>query len=507
MQSKRFGQGLSGRRMRPSQRGRRGFLGMMGGTGAALVAAACGGSNNNAAKVATTVATRAAATTAATAAATSAAAATAAGTAAAAGTTPAAPLKAATITLWGADTAPEEAAFHKKLNDDFHAAFPPYQAQDSQFSAGDIYLKLQTALASHTEPDILFKEGHNLVPLLWDQGLLLPVNDVMEDVYKMVGGKDKFSATAVARYTTSSGDLIGIPNWAGPWVWWFRQDLLQEAGLTPPADHWDWNFLLKAVKAVHKPPSVYGLAMPLARNNACLQHIGALILGNGGHFVSADLKDVLFDSPEVRDAVDLIKELAQYTPPDAPNWGNPDQVGAIVKGTCAMGMYLGRVFGNLVTMNPSLIGKMSNTTIPYNKQPSNWGGAYSHGVFKSSKSPQAAKEMVKFSFRKEQYIAWMLTAPGYYSAEIPSYGTDPSYTDSPVLKAFDPKLVATFANSEKNFADFLIEGPGWKSNSKAGALEGSLFYADVLQKVVIGKESTQSALTAGATAIRDVMKG
>jgi multiple sugar transport system substrate-binding protein len=247
--------------------------------------------------------------------------------------------------------------------------------------------------------------------------------------------------------------------------------------------------------------------MPLARNNQTLQPLGGQILSNGGHFVSADLKDVLFDSPEVRDAVDLIKELAQYTPPGATTWGSPDQVGAIVNGTCAMGMYLGRVFGNLVTMNPSLIGKMSNTIVPYNKQPSNWGGAYAHGVLKSSKSPEAAKEIIKFSMRKEQYIAWMLTTPGYYAAEIPAYGADPSYTGSPVLKAFDPKLLATLADSEKYSFDFLNEGPGWQSNPKAGTLEGSLFYADVVQKVVIGKESTQSAVTFGANAIRDIMKG
>jgi ABC-type glycerol-3-phosphate transport system substrate-binding protein len=490
----------SGQVPRPSRRGRRGFLGMMGGTGAALLAAACGGSNNKSSGAATTVATRAAATTAAT----------AAGTAAAARTTPAAPVKVSTVTYFGIDVAPEETAWHKKFNDDFAAAFPQYRAEDSEYANGtDFYPKLQTAIAANSPPDFIFRDsgGQNLVTL-WDQGLLAPLNDVMDDVYKSIGGKDKFSAGAVDRFTYPSGDVIGVPFNVSPFVLWFRQDLLQEAGLTPPAGHWDWNFLLKAVKAVHKPPSVYGIGIPMGRNTAALQYgLGTFIFGNGGHFVSQDLKDVVFDSPEVKDSIDLLRELSQYTPPGATTWINNDQINAIVQGNVAMGVYLGRVFFNLVNMNPSLIGKLSNTLVPYNKDPRGWGGYGAHGLFKGAKNPQGAKELMKFSMRKEQYISYLLVGPGGSNPAIPSYGADPSYIGSPVLKAFDPKMLATMAEGEKSLGDFVKEGPSWKTNGKAGTLTGSLFMADVVQKVVIGKESTQSAVTFGAQQIRDIMKG
>jgi len=235
--------------------------------------------------------------------------------------------------------------------------------------------------------------------------------------------------------------------------------------------------------------------------------IGSLILGNGGHFVSQDLKDVLFDSPEVRDAFDLIRELSQYTPPGATSWDAPNLVDAIVHGTCAMGQYSGRVLPNLVNQNPSVVGKMSNTFIPYNKEARSWGGPSAHALFKAAKNPQGGKELMKFSMRKEEYISHMLTIPGNYAAVIPAYGSDPSYTNDPVLKAFDPKLVATITEAGKTFGDWLQEGPGWKINPKSGALQGALILADVIQRVVIGKESAQSAVTWGAGQIRDIMKG
>jgi hypothetical protein len=44
-------------------------------------------------------------------------------------------------------------------------------------------------------------------------------------------------------------------------------------------------------------------------------------------------------------------------------------------------------------------------------------------------------------------------------------------------------------------------------NPKSGAVSGALVLIDVVQKVVINKESTESAVTLGANAIRDVMNG
>jgi len=129
-----------------------------------------------------------------------------------------------------------------------------------------------------------------------------------------------------------------------------------------------------------------------------------------------------------------------------------------------------------------------------------------HALFKSKNLP-GAQELARFSFRKENYIPYMLTTPGMYSASIPSYLLDPSYTSSSVLKAFDPKLLLTVGEAGKNTGDLLQEGPGWKINLKSGTLSGSLFLADVVQKVVVGKESTASAVTWGAQQIRDIMKG
>jgi len=124
MNTPRASQSTSLRGIRNSLQGRRGFLTMAGGAGAAFIAAACGGANNNSRKTATTVATRAAAGTSAPAGVSGGTAAAATRAAAPVSPTPSGPVKVSNLTYFGIDNAPAEEAWHKKFNADFAAAFP-----------------------------------------------------------------------------------------------------------------------------------------------------------------------------------------------------------------------------------------------------------------------------------------------------------------------------------------------------------------------------------------------
>jgi len=66
----------------------------------------------------------------------------------------------------------------------------------------------------------------------------------------------------------------------------------------------------KAAKAIHNPPKVYGVGMPLGRNPSLENTLGALILGNGGHFCLPRFERRRVRLPEVRETIDMIKELA-----------------------------------------------------------------------------------------------------------------------------------------------------------------------------------------------------
>ena len=498
---------------------RRELLTALGITGASFVAAACSPAAAPApaatsappapaATVAKPAAPAPAATTAP--AAPAAPAATAAKPAAPAATTaPAAAAKpniTGKITYLDQDDDPASVAWHDVYHKDFMALYPGVQIEDTHYASADYQQKLTTSMATGAQLDFLFWDTTN-IPQLWADGRLLPLNDLLENIYTDIGGKDKMSAESLALFTGPNGEIQGIPYYEEPLVWWFRQDLLQAAGLTPPADHWDWQFLLNAVKATHKPPDMYGIGFPTARKTGTLFPIIPFIMNNGGHFVSPDLKDVVFDSQEVRDAYELMKELAQYLPPGTGDWANPQQVDAITHGTVATGHYYGRVFQNVSRQNKPLIGKLNNTLIPYNKaQTVNWGNWGAHCVLKTAANPDGAKEMIRFSFKKDENIGYLVSVPGLYLPSVPGLAADPAFLNDPTLKLFDPKMVATMTRAAANTANMTQEGPTWKINQKGGTIYSSLVLADVLQKIIINDETVASAVTWGAQQIADIMK-
>ncbi len=181
------------------------------------------------------------------------------------------------ITYLDQDDDPASVAWHDTFHKDFIAANPGVQIEDSHYASADYMQKLTTSMATGAQLDMLFWDTAN-IPQLFAEGRLLPLNDLLENIYKDIGGKDKLSAQALALFTGPGGEIQGIPYYNEPLVFWFRQDLLQEAGLTAPADHWDWTFLRNAVKAMHKPPNVYGIGFPTARKSGTLQPIMSLLL-------------------------------------------------------------------------------------------------------------------------------------------------------------------------------------------------------------------------------------
>jgi ABC-type glycerol-3-phosphate transport system substrate-binding protein len=187
----------------------------------------------------------------------------------------------------------------------------------------------------------------------------------------------------------------------------------------------------------------------------------------------------------------------------APRRGQSGGVG----GTIANGHYYGRVFQNLSQQNAALIGKVSNTIIPYNKATTvnvaNWGA---HAVLKAGPNTAGAKELIKFAFAKNEFIAYLASTPGLYAPVVPSFGSDPAYLSDPTLKAFDPKMVTNVTVSSQNTANLVKEGPEWQVNPKGATLTSSLVLVDVLQKILLNNESVTSAVTWGAQQIDMIMK-
>lgn len=489
---------------------RRGLRGGVGLSSAAILAACSSSSNNtnsgNAAATKSAAASATSAGSASTAVATRAgtAAATRAGTAAAtggAGAASAAPSNlTGTVVYYSEDTAPNEIAWYTAVDTAFKKANPKVEIQPNYLDVGkDFFPKLQTALAAHAPPDLGTVININSAFTMWSQGVLDSADDLVSTI-----GADKFEP-GVLSSTKFDNHYLGVPVDQSAVVFWYRTDLAQQAGLKAPTN---WQELLDFAKKL-TANGVYGVVLPYSRGTVTNRFFLTLIRQNGGNIVDPDLK-VVFDSPQVVEALDFYKELAQYSPPGSVDYGFGEERDAFYTGKAASLFYAGRVAIEIGAKNPSLADKFGAVAQPAGKNPYASSSPYVAMLFKEAKRKDLAKLWItKFEFDPDLYIQWLNVLPGQNLTTIPSMTQMPAYINEPTRKRYPEimKLLDDEAKRGGGTIGFLKETPSHKPNPQSGALDQGTILADMVQKVIVGKESSKSVVAAGAKQIADLMKG
>ena len=474
-----------------------GAAGAVGLSSASLLAA-CGGSNNNASSAKATVASGGGAASQATARGTvasapSTAASSVAGTPRAT-STPAS----GTVSYYSGETADNEVAWYTNvINPAVKKANPDITIQGQYLDVGkDYFPKLQTALAAHNPPDFLPRNGLPTAYTLWSQGVVDPVDDIVQTI-----GGDKFFPTVLESMKVGN-NYLGAPLDVNCEVFFYRTDLAQQAGLKPPTN---WAELLTFAKTLTQG-SVYGLVTPSGRNAATNRMFFRFLRQNGGNIVDPDLK-VVFDSPAVVEALDFIKEVSQYSPPGSGNYSYGEVRDAFYTGRAAAVITNGRVAQEFSSKNPGLADKLGAVQAPYSKEPFNYASWSVAQVFKEAKRKDLAKLWItKFEFDPQIAAQWINIAPGFTFSSMPAVEQLPDYINNPVRQKY-PDIIKQLSIAAKAGGEYTKESPKHKLNPHAGELDGGTILADVVQNVLVGGQSSKSAVQAGGKLIEALMKG
>ncbi|MDX2203652.1 MAG: extracellular solute-binding protein [Hyphomicrobiaceae bacterium] len=191
------------------------------------------------------------------------------------------------------------------------------------------------------------KSGHDILafPTWQPHGraeLLEPVDDIMADLIKEHG---KVNATVeyLGRY---KGKWIVVPATAGSQIKGpcSRIDLMKSlagidvqamypAGSAPKADTWTLDAFLKAAEACHKGGKPFGIG--LGTTSDSVDSVGAFFHAHGAVLVD-DKGTITVKSDKVRMALDYMKRLAAFLPPDAPAWDDASNNKWLVAGNGAL---------------------------------------------------------------------------------------------------------------------------------------------------------------------------
>jgi multiple sugar transport system substrate-binding protein len=117
-----------------------------------------------------------------------------------------------------------------KVFEDFMAANPDIKIEDEIYSDLDIPLKVETAFMAGQEPDIVFNNWASSKKTWVDQGVSIPVDDLMSEW----GFEGQFIPEALKSATDPKGRLVAFPLEGFTWPVWYNTDILEKAGVEVP---------------------------------------------------------------------------------------------------------------------------------------------------------------------------------------------------------------------------------------------------------------------------------
>ncbi|MCC6455626.1 MAG: sugar ABC transporter substrate-binding protein [Caldilineaceae bacterium] len=369
------------------------------------------------------------------------------------------------------------------LFDEFNASQGEIEGQVEIVGWPNGHNLLLTQISAGQAPDI-FNGGGGWLLEFQSAGTIAALTDLLPaDLL------DKFWPSGIQAMTVG-GTLYGMPYFLDPRGLYFRKDLFEEAGLSAPET---WADVREAAKALHNPPSVYGIGL---EKGDCWWYawIGAIGAGNNLSRWTEDGKSRIAD-PEGIAAVQFLADLvltddvAQPSPASANR--DADLQPLFLAGQCGI-LETGSWFPTIINNDaPDL--QFDLAQLPVSDASLEHANVFWPDcvmMAEQSKNKEAAGTVLEFMFNFENRLKWALQRG--VIPERTDVGADPRYLDpnSPItpFNEFYVKEVATAHN--------VFETP-WPATGEAD----STTLDDAMTKIWLGEMSVEEALIEAAQII------
>ncbi|MFF2169228.1 ABC transporter substrate-binding protein [[Kitasatospora] papulosa] len=277
-----------------------------------------------------------------------------------------------------------------------------------QASGDDLVTKIITAAKAHKAPDLVQAEYQALPTLV--------SNDVLADISEEAGdAKGEFAGGIWQQATLGSDALYALPQDSGPLMFYYRQDLFEQYGLTVPTT---WDEFAETARALKKKAPDKDLTTFSSNDSGLFaglaQQAGAKWWTTGG-----DKWKVAIDDPATQKVADfwggLVKEGAvDNQPMYTPAWNKALNTGKQIAWVSAVWAP-----GTLTTAAPGTKGKWAMAPLPQWTAGENvtgsWGGS-STAVTNDSTNKKAAATFAKWLNTDPTALAALVKEGGIYPA-------------------------------------------------------------------------------------------
>ena len=392
------------------------------------------------------------------------------------------------VHLMSDEIAPESQAFYRAAAEDFMEANPGVKIElDFQ---GNMDEALAVRVAAGEPPEIASMQLERLLTYA-DLGLLEPA----------AWWFDKYGDDVVPLASIPYKDVRwDIPYALTSEMWWYRKDVLDAAGIAPPQT---WDDFLSAAEQLNDPESnFYGIAIAAGPGEWTAWHYEVLLWQNGGFVFDTNLKPIV-DSPESIEALNFLKQLHQYSPPESSTWEWWDSIDAFTAELVAISMYGGRLLVHTARDNPPLTEHTRVLHQPMGKIRAGPLSRKSHAIMSQAPNKELGKEFLDFMMQPEYLLPFLRTVPVHLTPPLVSYRDSPLYMDDPLIQSHieDMQIVYDAVAYGRSLG---WESPDHPPNYYAGALNASNILPQMIQMVLLQDVAAEEAAAWGKEKILEL---
>ncbi len=330
--------------------------------------------------------------------------------------------------MWNTFAPPADEIMQTKLNE--WAGANGVTLEISRDSDADMASKYMPAIEAGTLPDAMFV-GANDGLRLTDAQALDPLTDLFTEIGDAHGGWQPRLDTYVIR----EGVVTFLPYSIDTPMVQFRQDILEEAGLTVPEGQWTWDqtrdLALQASQYTEAQGSkLFGWGfgvVKLTHDGWCtdlFRNFGADLWDESGQ------KIILADKmEEATRALNFIKEAWDQGlfPPDAPAYDYAANNKAYLEKQAVMVINAASVYVNATQNDPELAEATGLAPKPKEtRDTTDCGLRYTVVMSKESGAKETAIDLIKALYDTEVYAPWL--EAGFVANVLKEYDALPMWT-------------------------------------------------------------------------------
>ncbi|MGO1543076.1 MAG: ABC transporter substrate-binding protein [Gulosibacter sp.] len=229
------------------------------------------------------------------------------------------------VMIWDAN---QQAGVQNAI-DGFTAAHPGYNVTLELVPDDQYYTKLDASLGAQSGPDVMWQSSK--VTDYVEGGALEPLDEYIVQSNLDI---EQFDETITSLYNFD-GVQYGIPKDMDTWLFLYNAETFRELGIEEPTDDWTWDDMLDVAEEIKEKSGDSETAVYY--NSSMWNGIATLVEQLGGHVVSEDGPTATLDSPEGREAFEMIMDLVDRgLAPDLSEQADFDPLTALMSGNLAM---------------------------------------------------------------------------------------------------------------------------------------------------------------------------